>query len=230
MSVARFLTPRRAVSGSGDAEEPPGHRAGSRPCRRTRLRRCTASSTPARGERQRCGRRRGLGGQLGGMGAGADTLGTSSLRLRMYLVLWARSSWGLVLRRRYEPALRWASPEGSHAGGIFRGQSRHESATWIGDGHRASGPGPCPMQVSRSADACERRLEFAGLRRIALDRSAPIAAIDRMQGKLAFAASSTSRACRNQRGRPSQAVADRLRIFKRAARPRRSVLRQRRRC
>ena len=47
-----FLTPRReARCGPGGAGEAPGHRAGSRPCRRTRSPRCTAGSTLARGEK-----------------------------------------------------------------------------------------------------------------------------------------------------------------------------------
>ena len=49
----------------GGITRPPGRIP---PCRRTRSRRCTAGSIPARGGRRRCGRRRGPGGQPGARG------------------------------------------------------------------------------------------------------------------------------------------------------------------
>ena len=46
---------------------------------------------------------------------------------------------GWFCQGRYEPALRWASPEGAQPGGIFR--SRHEGAAGISGGRRARGSG-----------------------------------------------------------------------------------------
>src|SRR5580693_707859 len=103
-----LLTPRRAAGHGPGAGEPPGRLAGSRPCRQIRSPRCIASSTLARGEMPRYGRRRDPGDQRAGTGASADTLRTSGLGC------------GWFLRRRYELALRSASLESARAGGIFR--------------------------------------------------------------------------------------------------------------
>jgi hypothetical protein len=68
---------------AGSAEESPGRREGSRPCRRTRSPRCTAGSIPAQGERRQCGRLRGPGGQPAGTGVGVNTWRTSGLWLQL---------------------------------------------------------------------------------------------------------------------------------------------------
>ena len=77
---ARDLTsPEGAHRVESSAEERPGRRAGSRPCRRRRSPRCRASSTLARDETPRYGRRRDPGDQPAGTGASADTSRTSGL-------------------------------------------------------------------------------------------------------------------------------------------------------
>jgi len=76
---SRFTPRPPAGRGQSSAEKSPGHREGVRPGRRTRSLRCTAGSIPARGDRRRCGRHRGPGGQRGGTGVGVNTWRTSGL-------------------------------------------------------------------------------------------------------------------------------------------------------